>query len=207
MVDSVIDGTRGVLYPARMPQFHRLPPPDAAAELVGWFWIPEWDIEPGRTSRQHIVAFPALNLVVERSGVELVGAATTASYRDLTGRGWAVGAMLRPAAAAALTDDPATLLDTSTSFDAPDLYAAVSRAMEAGGDHRHADAVRAFTSWLVERVGEISPVAPVRRTRCRRSSWAMTVSCERRMSPRVCRCRCGLCSVSLTAMSDCRRPR
>ncbi|MGO2930879.1 helix-turn-helix domain-containing protein [Microbacterium sp.] len=159
MVDSVIDGTRGVLYPARMPQFHRLPPPDAAAELVGWFWIPEWDIEPGRTSRQHIVAFPALNLVVERRGVELVGAATAATYRDLTGRGWAVGAMLRPAAVAALTDDPAALLDTSTKFDAPELHGAVTRAMRAGGDHRHADAVRALTAWLVGRVGEIGPVA------------------------------------------------
>lgn len=53
--------TRGVLYPAQLPQLHRLPAPAPATDLVAWFWIPEWDIAPGRSSRQHVVAFPASN--------------------------------------------------------------------------------------------------------------------------------------------------
>ncbi|MGB3829081.1 MAG: DUF6597 domain-containing transcriptional factor, partial [Ornithinimicrobium sp.] len=57
---------RGVLYPAQLPTFRRLSPQPAVAELVRWFWIPEWDLPDGRASRQHLIAFPALNLVVER---------------------------------------------------------------------------------------------------------------------------------------------
>src|SRR5688500_2925265 len=46
---------RGILYPARLPTFDRLPPPERVAALVRWFWIPQWRIEPGRSSRQHII--------------------------------------------------------------------------------------------------------------------------------------------------------
>jgi AraC-like DNA-binding protein len=155
----VIDVRRGVLYPARMPQFHRLPAPQRARELVEWFWIPEWDVEPGRVSRQHVVAYPALNLVVGESGVELAGPTTTATHRDLVGRGWAVGALLRPAAAAVLTRAPADLRDTSTVVDASDLHDAVSSAMRSGDERRRDSAVQAFAGWLAERVGEIGPVA------------------------------------------------
>ncbi len=159
ILSRVIDARRGVLYPARMPDFHRCPPPGEAAELVEWFWIPQWDIDPGRSSRQHVVAYPALNLVVEGDAVELVGATTAASHRDLTGRGWAVGALLKPAAVAALIEDPAALRDRSRIFDAPDLRDAVVRAMGDGGEQERADAVGAFAAWLVRRVGEPSEVA------------------------------------------------
>ena len=64
----MVNPTRGVLYPARLPEFHRLVPTGPASDLVAWFWIPEWDIEPGRSSRQEIVGYPALNLVVEPDG-------------------------------------------------------------------------------------------------------------------------------------------
>ncbi len=162
IVGSVIDARRGVLYPARMPDFHRLPPPSAALHLVAWFWIPEWDIEPGRTSRQHLVAYPALNLVVEKTDsaaarVQLVGASTAASHRDLQGTGWAVGALLRPASVAALVENPAALCDSAVGFDAPELLEGVSRAMAAGGDDRRADAVAVFARWLARRVGEGTP--------------------------------------------------
>ncbi|MGB3375858.1 MAG: DUF6597 domain-containing transcriptional factor, partial [Microbacterium sp.] len=114
----MIDARRGVLYPERMPRFHRLAPTAAAAHLVSWFWIPEWDLEPGETSRQDVVAYPALNLVVEPSHIELVGATTRATHRILTGCGWAVGALLRPAAVLALTEHPAGLRDASVALDA-----------------------------------------------------------------------------------------
>ncbi|MDQ0644841.1 AraC family transcriptional regulator [Microbacterium murale] len=155
----MIDAQRGILYPARMPDFHRLPPPTQAGELVEWFWVPEWSIEPGRTSRQHVVAYPALNLVVDPGGVELVGASTTATHRDLVGRGWAVGALLKPASVAVLVDDPSVLRDDSTPFDAPDLLAAVRQAMESGDDSRRERAALVFSEWLIEKVGLVGPAA------------------------------------------------
>ena len=155
----MIDAQRGILYPARMPEFHRLAPPTAAAQLVEWFWIPEWNIEPGRTSRQHVVAYPALNLVVQPGGVELVGASTKATHRDLVGRGWAVGALLKPASVVGLVDDPSALRDDSTPFHAPDLLIAVTQAMEAGDDMHRERAAQMFADWLIERIGQVAPSA------------------------------------------------
>ncbi|MFF1538504.1 helix-turn-helix domain-containing protein [Microbacterium sp. NPDC058269] len=146
----MVNPTRGVLYPARLPQFHRLPPPSAVTELVEWFWIPEWDIEPGRSSRQEIVAYPALNLVVDTDAVTLSGATTRASHRDLRGNGWAVGALLRPAAVAALIDDPASLVDGERVLDdagVTELRDAVTFAM-GSGEGRRERAVEAFAHWL-----------------------------------------------------------
>ncbi|MBS0023513.1 AraC family transcriptional regulator [Microbacterium paraoxydans] len=143
----MVNPTRGVLYPARLPQFHRLPAPREVGHLVAWFWIPEWDIEPGRASRQEIVSYPALNLVVEQGGVTLSGATTRLFHRDLSGQGWAVGALLRPAAVPALAPDPAALVDTSRPVVAPELHDDVSAAMRTGEGHRER-AVAAFARWL-----------------------------------------------------------
>jgi AraC-like DNA-binding protein len=140
---------KGILYPARLPTFNRLAAPESVAELVQWFWIPEWDIEPGRTSRQHLIAYPASNLVVQFDDVVFSGPATRAAYRDLNGRGWAVGALLRPAAVPVFTDDPGSLRDAEVALPLKDLHRFVARAMNApdGGTHRER-AVDAFASWL-----------------------------------------------------------
>jgi AraC-like DNA-binding protein len=121
---------------------------------VRWFWIPEWRIAPGRSSRQQVIAFPACNLVVEPDGIGYYGPTTRSSHRDLTGTGWAVGALLWPAAVPAFTDDPASLRDTYRPVDSPALHARVSGAMNATADQRtrHARAVTAFTDWLAETV-------------------------------------------------------
>jgi AraC-like DNA-binding protein len=156
---------RGILYPARLPRFTRVPAPDRVARLVRWFWVPEWDIAPGRTSRQHLVGFPASNLVVEdgTDGPALVGLAgpgTRRSHRDLTGRGWAVGAQLLPAAVPAFTDDPALLLDRYVRLDHPDLLAAVQAAMATGpAGTRPERAADAFADWLVAHVPPPGPDA------------------------------------------------
>lgn len=144
---------RGVLYPAALPSFHRLPAPEPLADLVRWFWIPEWDIEPGRSARQDVIAFPASNLVVEPDLVGLAGPTTRRSFRDLSGRGWAVGALLRPAAVPSFTDDPAALRDAYRTMDLPELHAAVTAAM-AGDDPeaRRAGAVAAYCAWLIANI-------------------------------------------------------
>jgi AraC-like DNA-binding protein len=140
---------KGILYPARLPSFHRLPAPASVAELVQWFWIPEWDIEPGRTSRQHLIAYPGSNLVVQPDGVVFSGPTTRAAYRDLAGRGWAVGALLRPAAVPLFTADPSSLRDTEMAVAAEDLRLSVSEVMNTyDGDTRRERAVGAFAGWL-----------------------------------------------------------
>lgn len=150
---------RGILYPAQLPTFARLDPPEEVAALVRWFWIPEWRIAPGRTSRQHVIPFPACNLVVEHDGVGLAGPATRRSHRDLTGTGWAVGALLRPAAVPSFTPEPAELRDTYLAMDLPDLRARVTDAMNqpADGPLRHRRAVDAFAGWLA---GAVPPPDP-----------------------------------------------
>ncbi len=150
----MVDRTRGVLYPARLPSFHRVPPPAGAAALVSWFWIPEWSLPDGEVSRQEIVSYPAVNLVVAPEGVSISGATTRSSTRELRGSGWAVGALLRPAAVPALTDDPPALIDAEHSFDAPELHAAVTTAMRTAPERRER-AVAVFSAWLSQRVGPV----------------------------------------------------
>jgi AraC-like DNA-binding protein len=148
------DDARGVLYPGRLPSFHREPAPRELAGLVRWFWIPRWSLAPGVTSRQEVLPFPASNLVVEPGGVALVGPATGASHRDLSGTGWAVGALLRPAGIASLHPEPRSLRDAETPFDAPELHRAVAEAMRAPDvDAARRRAVEAFSAWALERLG------------------------------------------------------
>ncbi|ASW57721.1 helix-turn-helix transcriptional regulator [Plantactinospora sp. KBS50] len=120
------------------------------AALVRWFWIPQWQIAPGRSSRQHLIAFPAANLVVEPDRVGFSGPTTRASYRDLTGTGWAVGALLRPAAVPYFTANPADLRDAYRPVPAPGLHPEVAAAMTAPDDPaaRRTRAVEAFADWL-----------------------------------------------------------
>lgn len=154
----MMDQTRGVLFPSKLTEFKRFPAPRGAVGLVQWFWVPEWDLEPGVVSRQLIVSYPALNLVVEPQGVLLVGATTRVGERELRDTGWAVGALLKPAAVPALTSDARSLVDTELTFDAPDLHARVVTAM-AGGGNRHENAVQVFARWLRARAAVVPPAA------------------------------------------------
>ncbi|RGE21884.1 helix-turn-helix domain-containing protein [Leucobacter sp. wl10] len=146
---------RGILYPQRLPEFHRLAPPPALAHAVHWFWIPEWSLPRGAESRQELLPYPACNLVVEPAGTTAVGPTTRRSERVLTGSGWAVGALLRPAAVPALVPDPARCRDAERPVPDAALLEEVTRAMadpEAPGDARRARAVEVLSRWLLERV-------------------------------------------------------
>lgn len=148
---TTLGDSRGVLYPVRLPSFHREQAPAELEGLIRWFWIPRWQLAPGRTSRQEVLPFPASNLVVEPGGVSLAGPTTRASHRDLRGSGWAVGALLRPAGIASLHVDPRRIRDAEAPFAAPDLHRAISCAMheddETAGRER---AVLAYTAWAAE---------------------------------------------------------
>lgn len=144
---------RGILYPTRLPTFQRVAAPAEVADLIRWFWIPRWDIPPGRSSRQHVLAFPASNLVVESHGVTLAGPTTTSSHRDLRGTGWAVGALLRPAAIESLCDNPGAIRDTAIELEAPDLHRTVLAAMEDDDEGAAIGrATAAYAAWARSRL-------------------------------------------------------
>lgn len=145
-----MDATRGALFPERLPDFTRVRPAGAAEALVEWFWIPVWDLPDGVVSPQRTLAYPTANLVVERGAATLWGATTHVAQRELIGRGWAVGALLRPAALAALCAQPGGLIDGHIEVDAPDLVETVTAAMP---DDIPAATAR-FGAWLCARVGE-----------------------------------------------------
>lgn len=144
---------RGILYPTRLPTFHRVSAPPELTGLIRWFWIPRWQLAPGRSSRQELLPFPASNLVVQPQGVTLSGPSTRASFRDLRGTGWAVGALLRPAAVGQLKADPGAVQDAEIPFSAPELQAAVAQAMvpDAGASSREL-AASVFSRWAADQL-------------------------------------------------------
>ncbi|PWF87681.1 helix-turn-helix domain-containing protein [Kocuria rosea] len=125
--------TRGHLTPGPHATVVRLPAPDDVAHLVRQLWIPEWDLPAGERAEQLVLGYPASNVVVEPDGVALHGPTSRASTRGLTGRGWAVGALLRPAGVLLFTEHPADLLDGSAPVSAPGLRSAVAEAMAGVG--------------------------------------------------------------------------
>lgn len=125
--------TRGHLTPGPHATVVRLPAPDDVAHLVRQLWIPEWDLPAGERAEQLVLGYPASNVVVEPDGVALHGPTSRASTRVLTGRGWAVGALLRPAGVLLFTEHPADLLDGSAPVSAPGLRSAVAKAMAGVG--------------------------------------------------------------------------
>ena len=135
----------------------RLPPPAELADLVVHFWVPEWDLPPGRVERQLVLTYPVVNLVVEADGVAVYGPHTSVSHRDLSGRGWAVGALLRPAAVPAVLAtapaavDAVALVDGHRDLDEPDLLDAVHRVMRSTTTDRQARAAAELGSWLTDR--------------------------------------------------------
>ena len=153
----MIDHERGVLYPNRLPQFHRYPPSSGIDYAVRWFWLPEWNLAPGRESRQEVLPFPACNLTVEGETVSLVGPPSKRSYRVLEGHGWCVGALLRPAATHELLRQHFggqaidQIRDGSVELELPQLARAVSRRMVAVDRpdvERHRLAVQAVEDFL-----------------------------------------------------------
>lgn len=155
---GAIDDEHGILFPRHLPTFHRVPAPPALSATVRWFWIPRWSLAPGETSRQEILPYPASNLVVQQGGTALSGPTTRASHRDLRGRGWAVGMLLRPAGVAALHADPRVIRDDEVPFDAPDLHHSVAAAMAlAAPDAARHEAVAACSTWLSARVPHLDP--------------------------------------------------
>lgn len=151
--------SRGELTPDPRVPLTRIAPPESAAHAVRHVWIAEWRLPPGEASRQLVLGYPALNLVVEPSRIAVYGPTTAASTRTLEGSGWGVGVLLRPAATPIFTDRPAGLHDDGRNVDAPGLHAEVTRIMRLPGPaaSRHAEAAGAVVRWIVERIPAADP--------------------------------------------------
>lgn len=151
-----LDDARGILFPDALPSFHRREVPAGSAHLARWYWVARWDLPDGMVSTQSVLPFPASNLVVGPEGVTLSGPTTAASARELAGRGWAFGVLLRSAGLAALGFAPAEIVDHEVDFPDPALAAGVAEYMNAGDSGA---ASRVMSDWWagVSRRGE--PIA------------------------------------------------
>jgi AraC-like DNA-binding protein len=72
------------------------------AGLVRRFWVPIWSLPVGERSVQRVLQYPVCQLVVAPDYAHLVGPRVGMSTKELSGAGWAFGAMLQPAAGALL---------------------------------------------------------------------------------------------------------
>ena len=153
MTGSPPERHRGILFPRRLvPGFRRVDPDPGIRDLVAWWWLAAWDLADGEHSDQHLVAFPTGNLAVEDAMVGLAGPTTRASTRRLTGRGWVVGALLRPAALGAIAE-PASIRDRYVPLNEPGLHEHVVAAI--GGGHLEGG-VPVVADWLWAAVGPVT---------------------------------------------------
>jgi AraC-like DNA-binding protein len=99
------------------------------AELVRHVWIARWRLPPGEVNRQRVLTYPTFNLVISDGGAALYGPDPKLQVRELSGSGWALGVLLRPAAGLLLSPvPPRQLVGRSRPVsDAP--IEAVARAM------------------------------------------------------------------------------
>jgi AraC-like DNA-binding protein len=108
----------------------------ALGDLARRFWIPVWDVPDGRDSVQHVLQYPVCLVVVSDTYARFYGVVPGLSSTVLSGRGWAVGLMLQPAAGYLLTQAPVRemtdrFVDLSTlaTIDGAGLTAGIRAAM------------------------------------------------------------------------------
>src|SRR5699024_11784378 len=129
---------------------------DGAAALVLHVWVPLWSLRPGEEVVQEHLQYPGGNVVVMADEAGFYGVDAGLGTRALTGTGWGVGVMLRPAAAGLLLrHQPA---DAARVGDARlDVGTAIrAERTELGADFTAACArVRALTPAQPEEAGRV----------------------------------------------------
>lgn len=126
-------------------------------DLVRRFWVPVWDVPGGGDSTQRVLQYPTCLIVVSPSYARFYGVVRGLSSTTLSGRGWAVGVMLRPAAGSLVlggqvrpwTDRFGELSDV-LGPSATELVATVRRLMTPNPDDEAAQhaATDAVQDWL-----------------------------------------------------------
>ena len=101
------------------PPVHRYAPDPALVDVVRRFWVPVWSLPAGATSTQRVLQYPVCQLVVAPSYARLVGVRTGLARQELESTGWAVGAMLQPAAGVLVLGGPVSrITDTFADLQA-----------------------------------------------------------------------------------------
>jgi AraC-like DNA-binding protein len=84
----------------------RFEPDPALADLVRHIWLARWRLPPGEVTHQRVLSYPAFNLVIMDRAAALYGPDPKLQVRSLSGSGWALGLLLRPAAGRLLARVP-----------------------------------------------------------------------------------------------------
>lgn len=137
------------------PPIYRYPPSTDLSDLVERYWVPVWSLTA--PSQQTTLQHPVCLVVVSHTYARLYGVARGRSTVTLEGHGWAVGAMLRPAAGALILGrSVAELTDTYldleqvTVMGATELIGTIREAMapDAHAPPAHRAAIAAMERWL-----------------------------------------------------------
>ena len=89
-------------------------------DLVRHVWVVRWSIPADETRPQRVLAYPAGNIVLMPGHCRRYGPDPSVDVRELSGEGWAVGLLLRPAALPLLTSTPPDrLVASSETLAAP----------------------------------------------------------------------------------------
>jgi AraC-like DNA-binding protein len=123
--------------------------------LVRHVWVVRWDLPDGQRRPQRVLTYPACNVVISSQDAFLYGPDPTISIRELSGRSWVVGILLRPAAGRILTHAPADALVASREPlpDAP--HRDVTDVMSTGAAPADvADILRGWLAPLADQVDE-----------------------------------------------------
>jgi AraC-like DNA-binding protein len=139
-------------------RMHRYPAPADLTELLQWFWVPTWSVPPGEESVQRVLQYPCALIVITAEYARFYGVATGVSTTALAGDGWAVGALLQPAAGFLLAGDMSRFTDThvelADQFGEPGatlaarVRAVMERAPDADASGAHADAIELVADLL-----------------------------------------------------------
>ncbi len=155
-MDQLDEDGRGIVAPDRGRHewsLVRHAPSPPVARLVDRYWVAAWSLPPGRSHVQRVLTHPVANLVLEDGTATLSGVATRTFARELSGTGWALGVMFRPAGLRALVDLPAEQL-TDRSGPATALLGAgvADLAADVTGAIDVPSACALVDDWLAARI-------------------------------------------------------
>jgi len=108
VVRQPADDARGIIDPvehrARVDHARHAPSPEVG-RFVAWYWAIEWDLGDDVHSAE-VLVHPVVNLSFQAHLAQVTGPHRAMTTRKLTGTGWVLGVMFRPAGFRPLVDAP-----------------------------------------------------------------------------------------------------
>lgn len=139
MARSVDDDARGIVDPAellRRVTFTRHDPSPEVARLVSWYWLIQWDLDPGQVHDQAVLDHPVVNVVFSEGRADVHGVTRRRTSQRVSGQGWVLGTLFRPGCFRPLLDRPLrTITDRVLPLRdvvGPDIDRAVAAVAAAG---------------------------------------------------------------------------